>query len=203
MKSQFRPMQYPQRFLRVTRILFGALEVIDESLTLPISTLELSFFTPNGRFSLFDPRGAYKMFQWKQEIDAGKSIESVKIPLGPFYLQEAEGTVDASTKLSCVNIIGILDALEYMGGLYDKMLVSALLTDILTPEGIAFVLDPAFATTTVTGHLPIGSKRAALAAYCFCHRGGCRSNAWGGRALFSCAQVGCCYHYTRAQNPRA
>ena len=41
--------------------------------------------------------------------------------------------MDAATSLDCVDIIGVLDALEYKGGIYDKMPLDALLADILNP----------------------------------------------------------------------
>lgn len=170
-------MKYARRFLRVTSILFGVLEVIGDArvtsaklteevspvaLTLPINTIDLSFFTPNGRFALLDPQGAYKLFQWKQELAAYKTIDGVRAFLGLYYLQKATGTVDAVTQLSCVDIIGILDTLDYNGGIYDEEPLEDLLDAILTPEGISFELDAAFAGVTISGYLPICKKRQAL-----------------------------------------
>lgn len=170
-------MSQPRRFLRVTRLLFGSWEVLDEAricqasmqeeidpslLTLPISTLEVSLFTPDGRFSLLDPRGVYKLLQWKQEIEAQKTIDGQDIPLGSYYLQEAEGTVGAVTKLSCVDAIGILDAIEYDGNLYGAIPLRQLLDDILTPKYFDFELAPEFEDVTLTGYLPICTKREAL-----------------------------------------
>ncbi|MEG2097329.1 MAG: hypothetical protein RRY65_04105, partial [Pseudoflavonifractor sp.] len=160
-------MQYAHRFLRVTSILFGVLEVIGAkrvtsaklteeispvTLTVPVNTLDLSFFTPNGRFALLDPQGAYKLFQWKQEIAAYKMVDGARVSLGSYYLQTATGTVDAVTQLSCVDIIGILDTLEYKGGIYSAMPLATLLGAILTPEGIAFEIDPAFDGMTLSGY---------------------------------------------------
>lgn len=175
-------MKYPQRFLRVTRILFGVLEIIGDArvtkatlteeisptaLTVPINTLELSFFTPNERFALLDPQVAYKMFQWKQEIASYKEVDGVRTFLGLYYLQEATGTVDAVTQLSCVDIIGILDTLDYMGGICTEKPVVELLAEILTPEGVSFELDASFNGVTITGYLPICTKRQALQQIAF------------------------------------
>lgn len=175
-------MKYPKRFLRVTRILFGALMVIEDTrvvkatlteeispvaITTPINTLELNFFTPGGRFALLDPQGAYKLFQWKQEVEAYKTMDGARSFMGSYYLQEAEGTVDAITKLRCVDVIGILDATEYKGGIYNAVALKTLLGDILTPEGIAFEVDAVFSSVTLTGYLPIGSKRQAIQQIAF------------------------------------
>jgi len=175
-------MQYAHRFLRVTSILFGVLEIIGAkrvtsaklteeispvTLTVPVNTLDLSFFTPNGRFALLDPQGAYKLFQWKQEIAAYKTVDGARVALGSYYLQTATGTVDAVTQLSCVDIIGILDTLEYKGGIYSAVPLATLLGAILTPEDIAFEIDTAFDGVTISGYLPICSKRAALQQIAF------------------------------------
>lgn len=175
-------MRFAHRFLRVSGILFGVLEILDDarlnkatlteevspvSITVPITKVELSFFTPDGRFALLDPTGAYRLFQWRQELAGTKTIDGQKTVLGTYYLQTASGTVDANTSLTCVDIIGILDALEYKGGIYVEKPVADLLEDILGPEGIVFDLDTAFAETTVSGHLAIGSKRAALQQIAF------------------------------------
>ena len=175
-------MQYAHRFLRVTSILFGVLEIIGAkrvttaklteeispvALTVPINTLGISFFTPNGRFALLDPQGAYKLFQWKQEISAYKMVNGARTFMGLYYLQNATGTVDAVTQLSCVDIIGILDTLEYKGGIYDALPLASLLETILTPEDITFEIDPAFEDVTISGYLPICTKRAALQQIAF------------------------------------
>ena len=172
-----RSMRYAYRYLRVTNIIFGTLEIIGDrrtssamlteeispaTLTVPINKLDLSFFTPDGRFSLLDPQGAYKMFQWKQKIAACKTIDGVRTFLGTYYLQNATGTVDAVTQLACVDIIGVLDTLEYKGGIYKNTPLATLLDAILTPEEVAFEIDPAFDGVTISGYLPICSKRAAL-----------------------------------------
>ncbi|MEG2096545.1 MAG: hypothetical protein RRY65_00105 [Pseudoflavonifractor sp.] len=175
-------MQFPKRFLRVTSILFGVLEVIGDprvtqaemteeispvTLTLPINTLDVSFFTPGGRFALLDPQGAYKMFQWKQELTTYKTVDGVRTEMGTYYLQNASGTVDAITQLACVDMIGILDTLEYKGGIYAAKPLHAMLGEILTPEGIPFVVDAAFNGVTISGYLPICTKRAALQQIAF------------------------------------
>lgn len=175
-------MQNPGRFLRVTGILFGALEILDSArltkavlteeispaaLTLPINKASLSFHSSGNRFELLNPSGAYTMFQWRQQLTGFKTVNGQKSPIGQFYFQKATGAVDGVTSLECVDIIGILDTLEYKGGIYESTPVKDLLEDILVSEGIDFELDNAFASATVSGHLPVGSKRSALQQIAF------------------------------------
>lgn len=170
-------MQETQRYLRVTKIIFGALEyfydnrivqatlteeVDPAALTLPISTLQLSFYSPDGQFDLLNPQGAYTMFQFKQEISVYRSIDGNRSYMGKYYLQEASGTVDAITQLTCMDVIGLLDTIEYKGGIYTNTPVNELLSDILGPEDIDYVLDSKLQNITISGYLPIDSKRTAL-----------------------------------------
>lgn len=175
-------MKYAHRFFRASSILFGVLEILDDArvtsanlteeispvaLTLPINQAEVSFYTPNSRFALLDPAGAYRLFQWKQELTAYKTVDSTRTMLGKYYLQEATGTVDAVTALACVDMIGVLDTVEYAGGIYEGKPVSDLIADILEDENVEFELDEAFADATLTGYLAIGSKRTALQQIAF------------------------------------
>ena len=170
-------MSWPRRYLRVVGVLFGCIKVLSGgevinakltqevspvSLTLPVSKLELSFYSPDGDFSLLDPRGAYQLFQYRQKVEAYKTIDGERRCLEECYLQEASGTVDAATKLVCQNIIGVLDGVEFDGGIYQDEPLEDLLGEILTPESVDFSIDAAFAGVTLSGWLPIGSKRAAL-----------------------------------------
>lgn len=175
-------MAAAHRFLRCVFILFGVLEVIDGrrllkaqlteeldpiALTLPIQTMLLSFFTAGGRFSLLDPDGAYRLFQWKQQMTAFSTIDGDRQPMGVYYLQEASGFVDSVTELALVDIVGILDTITHLGGIYSAVPLRSFLEELLTPEGVVFELDPAFEDVTLTGYLPIGSKRAALQQIAF------------------------------------
>ncbi len=170
-------MSAAQRFLRCTYILFGALEILDGTrvekatlceevspvgLTLPINTLTLSFHDDKGRFRLLDPSGAYRLFQWKQQVAATATVDGERRGMGIFYLQEMEGEVDSLVDLQLVNIVGILDTIDFDGGIYEDVPVRELLDAILGPEGIEYSLDASFEGETLRGYLPIDSKRCAL-----------------------------------------
>lgn len=175
-------MSAAYRFMRITSVVFGVLEIIGGSrvvnatlteevspvaLTLPINTLELDFFTAGGRFSLLDMTGAYAFFQWKQRIDAYKTVDGVKSFMGAMYFQTADGAVDAVTKLHCVDINGILAETSFTGGIYVNYPLTDLLDDVLGAEGVAYELDAAFAGVTITGYLPQCTRRQALQQIAF------------------------------------
>ena len=60
---------------------------------------------------------------------------------------------------SCQSAIGLLDE-DFLGGIYDAVPVPIVLADIL--EGFAFELHDAFADSTISGYLPICTRREAL-----------------------------------------
>lgn len=170
-------MQWPRCFLRVSHVVFGALssmggdEVLSATLTeevspvgdtLPIDKLAVSFYTANGDFALLNPQGRYQFFQYRQRLTAFQTINGIERKRGDYFLRQAEATVDAVTKLDCVNIIGLLDSEQYSGGYYEDELVYDLVAALLEPLGIAFEIAPEIALKKLSGWLPAGSVRTAL-----------------------------------------
>lgn len=172
-----RSMAAAHRYLRCTFILFGLIEILGgtrvqkaelceeihpAALTLPINTISLTFYTAGGRFSLLDPSGAYRLFQYKQQVDAYATVDGERRFLGVYYLQEASSFEDGVVDLALVDIIGLLDTLNFNGGIYAEIPLRELLDAILVPEKVDYILDPSFEVVTLTGYLPICSKRQAL-----------------------------------------
>ena len=168
----------PGRWLRLPSILFGNLEVIgseritrailtedrDPTLaTLPISTLELSFYTGGDRFRMLGRDSAYRAFRRRQRADVFKEIDGVKEKVYILYLAELGGVEDAVTSLVFEDILGILDRESFDGGMYENYPAAQLLSDM----GLRFELDAGLAGATVTGHLPVQSKRESLRDICF------------------------------------
>ena len=60
---------------------------------------------------------------------------------------------------SCQSAIGLLDE-DYLGGIYNAVPAQDVLADILV--GIPFELHAAFADSTISGYLPICTRREAL-----------------------------------------
>ena len=175
-------MSAPYRYLRVTGVFFGEQRVIGDSmvtfaklteevdpvaLSAPVSTLEVGYYTPNEEFALLDPAGAHALFQWRQRVAPVKTVNGVRTPLGLYYLRRAKGTESAVTTLSCTCALGVLDAMEFLGGIYEAVPVTQVLAELFTDTDIAFELDATLSSQTLTGYLPLGSRRAALAQIAF------------------------------------
>lgn len=87
--------------------------------------------------------------------------------LGIFYLKDGKQLGEKRYSVETQDAVGILDNNQFMGGVYDDVLVEDILNDIMAGEGIAYFLDDAYAGTTVSGYLPICTKRSALQQLAF------------------------------------
>lgn len=87
--------------------------------------------------------------------------------LGIFYLKDGKQLGEKRYSVETQDAVGILDNNQFMGGIYSNTLVSDILDGIMDGEGITYFLDDAYASTTVSGYLPICTKRAALQQLAF------------------------------------
>ena len=75
------------------------------------------------------------------------------------YLKESTRTASHYYTFKAQSIMGLLDD-DYMGGIYSAVGVSTLLNDIL--GDVPYSLDSTFADVTLSGYLPICTRREAL-----------------------------------------
>lgn len=102
--------------------------------------------------------------------------------VGKFYLTDGRRTGKRVYTLEAVSAIGVLDAMPYYGGLYASKPLTDVLRDILLTDGLqetatpfltqlygSIVLGDGLEDITVTGHIPVCSKRKALHHVLFAH----------------------------------
>lgn len=87
--------------------------------------------------------------------------------LGIFYLKDGKQLGAKRYSVETQDAVGLLDSSQFMGGVYNGILVSELLDKIMEGEGIAYFIDDACASIKVSGYLPICSKRNALQQLAF------------------------------------
>lgn len=87
--------------------------------------------------------------------------------LGIFYLTDGKQLGEKRYSVETQDAVGILDRNQFMGGVYDNVLVSEILAHIMAGEGISYFLDDAYSEATVSGYLPVCSKRSALQQIAF------------------------------------
>lgn len=191
----FNSTNKPYRYLRMTGVDFGKLTyfsgsdiksavVVEEvdplSIKLPIDTFELSLFSSESTFSIINPSGDYSMLQNKQPLAVYEIVGNDQVFIGQFYLEKWENPSDNEISFSCVDNIGILDTLPYMGGLWTSpVLLEDLLLSIMSDANVSYDLDTALYGTEVQGWIPVCTYREALqqiafasGAYVTCSRAG-------------------------------
>jgi len=79
---------------------------------------------------------------------------------GKFFINTIARTGKNTYSVECFSLIGLLANSRHYGGMYNGVLASTVIADIL--NGITYTLDASLATVTVRGYLPIASKRDNL-----------------------------------------
>ena len=80
--------------------------------------------------------------------------------IGKFYFEELIQTGANRYRISAVSLIGRLLDSKHYGGIYVQVPAATILADIL--DGIRYSIDPEVAAATVSGYLPIASRRDNL-----------------------------------------
>jgi hypothetical protein len=191
----FNSTSRPYRYLRLTGVEYGTLihftgaeiksaylvEEIDPlSVELRGNTLELSVFSTDANFSIVNPAGDYAGLKDRQPIEAYETVGANTLFMGKFYLDEWENTSDNVIKFRCIDAVGVLDSLPYMGGIWlTPTTAGVLLEAIMTAAPMAYELDPDLFDAEIAGWIPICSYREALqliafaiGAYVTCSRSG-------------------------------
>ena len=138
------------------------------SATLPIGTLTLTLYSDDTGFVLINPVGDYLMFQSGQPLVVYETIGSSSVLIGQFYVDVWENVSQSLNKLVCVDLLGILDKLEYNGGMWlNAVSLDVLLSTVLDGAGMAYELDPELDGKQVKGWIPICTYREALQQIAF------------------------------------
>lgn len=133
------------------------------SITLPINTLNFSVHSSDTNFSIINPTGSFESLATQQPMALYESVDGSEKYLGQFYLDEWKNKSENVKQFSCFDVVGLLDKYEYPGGVWlTPTTVAVLVADILDPMGIEYTIDPDVAAITLTGWIPISSRREAL-----------------------------------------
>jgi hypothetical protein len=192
----FEQTNLPYRYLRLTGIDYGQLitltgldiksaSVIEEidmlSAQVPINTLDLLIHSADADFSIINPSGYFAALQKRQPLAVHELVDNQTIFIGNYYLDKWANKSDTEIEFSCVDLLGVLDSMPYLGGIWlgSGIALSTLIEQILGSVNIPYELDTALASVMVTGWLPACTYREALqhigfavGAYVTCARNG-------------------------------
>lgn len=185
-KITFYRTNQPYHFLKLTGIRYGILMQLDAprlitcsvleevdpiSSELSINTMTFSFHSEKGEFDLLDLTGAYVLFQQRQEIKVLGKMDGIKMNMGTFYLDEPKSDTDSTVTMQCIDLIGVMDDTEYLGGYWPEGIAAEdLIVKIMTSAGVEpdlFEIENDLSGRKIYGYLPICTHREALQQVAF------------------------------------
>ena len=129
---------------------------------LSINTIDFVCFATDDSFNILNPTGVYQAFQRTQPIKAYMDRDGQVTDMGTFYLESWENESEKSMRMTGIDAIGILDKVEFKGGIYEDMPATTLIGTILSTANIENYITSGITSETITGYLPISSCREAL-----------------------------------------
>lgn len=167
----------PFRFIKMLSIgyglekTFGENEIVTASILeqlnpisaeIPINTLSLKVYSRDDEFNPLNPQGLFAYLQEKQPLDVTAIVNSDAIDMGTYYLDKWEGAEDNSLTISAIDILGVIDQTQFIGGMYSNYPAPQLISDIMNSANADYFLAYEYDDVTVSGHLPILPHRQAL-----------------------------------------
>lgn len=138
------------------------------SIVLPVSRLELTLYSNNVAFSVVNPGMDYGLLQYLQPLLVYIIVDGTQKYIGKYYLDTWENVSDTLIKLNCMDEMGILDTLTYLGGMWTTATAaSSIIASMLDEINVGYDIDPIFDDVDIKGWIPICSYREALQQICF------------------------------------
>lgn len=179
---QFLATNNPYRYVRLSGIDYGTLITFEDadiksassveqihpvSIELPVGELELSLFSNNTSFDITDPTGDYFDLQNRQALDVYETVNGADEYIGRYYLNEWENKSDNEIVFKASDILGVLDAFTFYGGIYSGVSVMTVLSALLDSKDVLWEIDSELEAATLTGWIPVCTFRAALQQIAF------------------------------------
>lgn len=167
----------PYRYLRLTGIDFGTLiyftgsdvreaSVIEEidptSGEARYNSLSLRLYSEEATFNPLNPSGVYQYLQERQPIAVHETVGNQTVFMGLFYVDKWKNTSEKQIEFSCIDALGVLDTMTYLGGYWTGSDVEDVIDAIMTAANLPYDLDSSLNGIQIKGWLPICTYREAL-----------------------------------------
>jgi hypothetical protein len=161
----FKRLNMPQNRLKIQSVEFGLTANSDTDILLkntrisravsPIST-EIPINTFN--FSFTSKNNIDYAFQERQPVDVlfNENLQ------GQFFVKSARRLSKTNYDVNCEDFFGILNSVDFAGGIYKEKNASELIEEIFSVAQIPFSISSEINSETVTGHIPYTTCREAL-----------------------------------------
>lgn len=114
-------------------------------------------------FTLIGDEDVNYVFQSKQPM----SLYTDKDLLGVFFVKSYERTAKQIYSVSTEDYIGLLDSVQFAGGIYSSQSATALLTAIFASANVPVDISDSIQGKTITGWIPVCTGREAVRQICF------------------------------------
>ena len=170
----------PYRYVRLYSITYGRIiyfagnnlvdaNIIEEtnllSDELSINTLDFTTYSQDDAFNILNPQGIYKSLQERQQLKAYKIQNGEETSMGTFYLDKWKNEKDKTMNFSAIDLIGLLDKTDFMGGMYVNSSFETVVNEIMTSAGFTsdnYNIQEELKEISVSGYMPIITHREAL-----------------------------------------
>lgn len=142
-------------------------EINPISVEIPISAIEFNIISTDTSLSMFDGE-VFQLLSERLPVFVYESVNGENTFLGKFYLEEWENISDYEFRFRAIDIIGVLDTIDYDGGFWDSATtLQAVLSAILNPIDVLFSVDASIQDVEISGWNPPGTYRGAVQQVCF------------------------------------
>lgn len=177
---EFKKTMHPYRYIKLNSIVYGKLvEFTGEMLVsanlvesvdmlsdeISINTLDFTLYSNDDSFNILNPQGMFKTLQERQIINAYKVQNNEEKEMGTFYLDSWKSENDNKMKFSAIDLIGILDKSEFLGGIYTNITLENIIEEIMTSaniESTSYEIENSIKNIELSGYIPICTHREAL-----------------------------------------
>jgi len=172
----------PYRYLKIYKILYGAIKVFEGdnlmkanvleevdllSSEVSINTLDFTIYSANDEFNIINPKGFYSLLQQRQKFQVKETLikKNQEKFLGTYYLDKWSNEKDKTMKIEAIDLIGVIDKTDFIGGMYTNILFEDLIEEIMTSanlESDEYEIEQVLTNIELTGYIPICTHREAL-----------------------------------------
>ena len=114
-------------------------------------------------FTLIGDEDVDYVFKSKQPL----TLYSDSDLLGVFFVKSYERTAERIYSVASEDYTGLLDSVQFAGGIYSSQNAAALLTAIFAAANIPVDIDESLSGKTVSGWIPVSTCREAVRQICF------------------------------------
>lgn len=162
----FYDINMPQNRLHVNDIIIGKITTFDKTIITKLSLLhEIDPIAESISINTVD---VDLSTTYKEDLSLQK-----KQPMYTYFDDELVQTTfvtkwnERPYQISTESYISLLEDTNFNGGMYTNKSVVELVDEILTPAGVPYSIDSALSSKTLTGYLPICTRREALRQVAF------------------------------------